>query len=152
MWSEPHVIPLSWKRLIFYKTIIHPFGQFVVKIVNKNVRLIQEVFLMAEFSELVKRKRLEKGLSIRALENLTEQEYGHRVSRAIIGFMEMGTTVPTYEIALVLSGALGINTSTALRLAYRSRLEHFKKREQKYLREAVVGTSEGELDTDKIAR
>lgn len=91
---------------------------------------------MVEFSYLLRTKRQEKGLSIRGLERLlTEQAIGNTISRTLIGYLESGDRVPTYDVAYSIAQVLEIDTTQAMVAAYVSRSKHSAKREAKYLEE-----------------
>lgn len=88
---------------------------------------------MENFSELVLRKRQEKGYSMRTLSRLLDEEEGVKASRTIINFVEKGIRPPTFELAYGLSRVLDIDITEALRSAYLARAEHNHGREKDYL-------------------
>ena len=105
---------------------------------------------MADFSDLLRTRREEKGLTVRALERLlSEGDIGHSISRTLISYLETGDRIPTYDVAYAIAEALEIDPVEAIEAAYISRLRHSQEREAKYLKDFVDKASL-EWDPDQI--
>ena len=93
---------------------------------------------MEDFSDLIRTRREEKGLTVRALEQLlSESGIRHSISRTLISYLETGDRIPTYYVAYAIAEALEINPVEAIEAAYISRLRHSQEREAKYLEDFV---------------
>ena len=90
-----------------------------------------------EFSELLRRNRAEKGLTVRELEKKIAQEQGVKISKTLINFLEKGKRQPTYEVAYALSKALDIDIEESLGIVYRSRCNQNEAREATLLRDLL---------------
>lgn len=88
---------------------------------------------METFAETIKNKRRAKGLSTRALERALAENQNLRLSRSFINYIENEKKKPTFEIAYALAQELGINTTKALKLAYRARADFDRNRERESL-------------------
>jgi transcriptional regulator with XRE-family HTH domain len=102
------------------------------------------------FAELIKRKRLEKGLTMRGLEDELRKGGAENISRSLINLMEKNLRRPSYEVAYNLAKVLNIDTKEALRAAYRARADHDRKREETYLRDFIEGNSITGLDVFEL--
>lgn len=103
---------------------------------------------MEKFSELVFRKRQEKGYSMRTLSRLLEEKEGVKASRTIINFVEKGIRPPTFELAYGLSRILDIDIKKALRAACIARVEHNLGRERDYLDKLIQEKKIQEVSVD----
>lgn len=92
---------------------------------------------MENFSNLVFKKRQEKGYSMRTVSRLLEEKEGVKASRTIINFVEKGTRPPTFDLAYGLSKVLDIDVTEALKAAYAARAEHNLGREKDYLEKMI---------------
>jgi transcriptional regulator with XRE-family HTH domain len=91
---------------------------------------------MKEFSDLLREKREEKGLTVRALERLlSERSRDSSISRTLISYLETRDRVPTYEVAYAIAEALEIDPIEAIEAACISRLKHGNEKEAKSLKD-----------------
>jgi transcriptional regulator with XRE-family HTH domain len=90
---------------------------------------------MDTFGELVRKKRHERGISVRLLSEAISAHAGFSVSRSQINFIEIGKNLPTYRVALALAEELQIDTDKALRATFKDRVRHYTEREEKYFKE-----------------
>lgn len=105
---------------------------------------------MNTFGETVRKKRREKGMSVRTLAEECSKYAGAGVSRSSINFLEIGKNLPTYNVAAVLAEVLGIDIEKALREVYKERVEHYKEREKNYLSEYLNENKKISVDSEKI--
>lgn len=105
-----------------------------------------------EFAKLIRNKREEKGLTVRALERmLHERSAGPAISRTLISYLETGDRVPTYDVAYAIADVLEIDMINTIRAAYLARLKHGQDRESRYVRE-FLDRAGLELNPDIITR
>ena len=107
---------------------------------------------MGTFSELIKQKRIESGLSVRNLEQRIMETSGEHVSKTLISFLENEKRKPTYEVAIIIAKALGIEIEVALQAAFKARLDLDFQRERKNLEAVIRKTGVVDIDVDSITR
>lgn len=89
---------------------------------------------MTEFSDLVRTKRKERGLTVRDLERLlSKRRGGPTISRTLISYLETGERVPTYYVAYAIAEALELAPIEVIEAAFISRIRHGHEREARYL-------------------
>lgn len=105
-----------------------------------------------KFAELIRKKREEKNLTVRALERmLSERSGGLAISRTLISYLETGDRIPTYDVAYAVAEVLEIDIIDVIRAAYVARSEHSQDKESKYLRGFIEKTGLG-WDPDIIIK
>lgn len=109
------------------------------------------MIMMDYFGEMVRKKRREKGLSVRALVDACS-ERGVRISRSSINFLEMGKNLPTYSVAFSVAEVLGIDPEKALKAVFKQRVEHLREREKSYLEEFLRENKQISLDQYRITK
>lgn len=107
---------------------------------------------MGEFSDLVRKKRREKNMSVRELSDALSQRLGKGSTRSNISFVETGRNLPTYSVALALAQELGIDPEKALRAAFVDRVNHYRDRERAYFEEFLSENKSVKVDADKITK
>ena len=105
-----------------------------------------------EFSALIRKKRSEKGLTVRELEKKIAREQGAKVSKTLINFIEKGKRQPTYEVAYALARALDIDVEQSLSAAYQSRCIHNEAREAVLIKDLLRKRESGTVAIDTILR
>ena len=91
---------------------------------------------VTEFSDLIRKNREKRSLSMRALERLLrERNNGPSISRSLISYLETGDRVPTYDVAYEIAEALEMDPIDAIEAAYISRVKHGQEKEEKYLKD-----------------
>jgi len=103
-----------------------------------------------DFPELVIKKRAEKGLTVRELEEKIALEQDVQVSKTLINFLEKGKRQATYEVAYAIARALDIDVAQALRATYKSRCIHNKAREAALVRDFLKTRESEEVSIDRI--
>lgn len=107
---------------------------------------------IVKFAELIRKKREEKNLTVRALERmLSERSGGLAISRTLISYLETGDRIPTYDVAYAVAEVLEIDIIDVIRAAYVARSEHSQDKESKYLRGFIEKTGLG-WDPDIIIK
>ena len=107
---------------------------------------------MGAFGDLVRKKRREKGISVRVLSEAISKRAGANASRSNISFIETGRNLPTYGVALALAQELGIDPEKALRAAFQDRVSHYKQREKGYLEEFFGENKSVKIDVERITK
>ena len=105
---------------------------------------------MLKFSELIKTRREEMNLSVRALEKLLKEQEGIDLSKTFVNFIENERKKPTYEVAYALAKVLEIDVEEAIRAAYIARVEFNKERELTSLNRFISDNKLNYLDVDRI--
>lgn len=107
---------------------------------------------MEKFSELIKRNRQLKGLTMRQLEEDLKKTGANNISRSLINLLEKDMRRPSYDVAYQLARILEIDIEEALRAAYRARADHDKKREESYLKKLIVEKEIESLDVKRVMK
>lgn len=107
---------------------------------------------MEEFSELIKRRRKDKKLTMRELEATLKENGINNISSSYVYLMENGKKSPSYEVAKDLALALDIDIAMAIKSAYRSRIERDKQREKEYLIKFLKDNDLPGLDLKKLLK
>lgn len=102
------------------------------------------------FPELIRKKRAEKGLTVRELEDKIAVEQEVQVSKTLINFLEKGKRQPTYEAAYALARALDIDVTEALSITYKSRCIHNEAREAALVKDLLKTRESEEVSIDRI--
>jgi len=103
-----------------------------------------------DFSARLREKRVEKGLTVRELEDKIAREQGVKVSKTLITFLEKGKRQPTYEVAYALAKALDIDIAQSLSAVYKSRCIHNEAREAAVLEDLLRKRKTGTAAIDRI--
>lgn len=104
------------------------------------------------FPDIVRKRRKEKGITIRALADEISKRPGVNVSRSHLNFVETGRHLPSYEVAVALAQALEIDEVKALRAAYKARVEYFKNRENDYLEKFLKENKRLNIEVGRISK
>jgi len=107
---------------------------------------------LEKFSELIKRRRLEKNLTMRALEAKLKEAGVDNISRSYINLLEKEKKSPTYDVAKALATILDIEIVEAMRAAYHARMARDKQRERRYLESFIKNSGLSDLDIDELIK
>lgn len=107
---------------------------------------------MREFSELIKAKRMELGLSMDSVCRIALEKTGYKISKSLLNFLEKGQRVPTYEVAYALAIALGLEIEQTIIAAYDARILSNKEKERRFIRKLVDKRSLKGVDPEIIVR
>lgn len=105
---------------------------------------------MKTFSELIRERRIEQGLTVRSLEARLKHVDGTNVSRSLISLLENGKRLPTYEVAYQLAQALEIDPSEILAATFKSRVGGAREKEVERLGLLVRQKRLSDVDLSKI--